>query len=56
MVKIQAAQDVMVAKPDAEAQKQSEVDTARDEATAAEWEFHNAMLGAKDQVKSPVLR
>jgi hypothetical protein len=38
----------MVAKRDVEA----ELDTARDEATAAEWAFHNAMLGGKDQVKA----
>jgi len=26
------------------------LDTARDNAAAAEWEFHNAMLGVKDQI------
>ena len=52
VVKIQAAQDAMVAKRDIESQKQSELDAARDEATSAEWDFHNAMLGAKDQVKA----
>lgn len=52
VAKIQAAQDAMVAKRDTEAQKQAELDTARDEATAAEWAFHNAMLGGKDQVKA----
>jgi hypothetical protein len=52
IVKIQAAQDALVAKRDIEAQKQADLDTARDEATAAEWDFHNSFLGAKDQVKA----
>jgi hypothetical protein len=52
VAKIQAAQDAMVDKRDLEAQQQAEFDAARDEATAAEWEFHNAVLGAKDQVKA----
>lgn len=51
-VKIQTAQDTMVAKRDTEAEKQAALDTARDEAAAAEWAFHNAMLGGKDQVKA----
>jgi hypothetical protein len=40
----------MVDKRDIEAQKQGELDAARDDATAAEWAFHKAVLGAKDQV------
>jgi hypothetical protein len=52
IAEIQAAQDALIAKRDAESQKQAELDTARDEATAAEWAFHNAFLGAKDQVKA----
>jgi hypothetical protein len=28
----------------------ADLDAARDDATAAEWAFHNAVLGAKDQV------
>jgi hypothetical protein len=47
---VQAAQDTLVAKRDVEAQKQGELDAARDDAAAAEWAFHNAILGAKDQV------
>jgi len=47
VAKIQMAQDAMVAKRDVEAEKQAELDTARDEATAAEWAFHNATLGGK---------
>jgi hypothetical protein len=52
VAKIQAAQDAMVEKRDVEAQQQAELDAARDDATAAEWDFHNAMLGVKDQVKA----
>ena len=43
-------QATMVAMRDIEAQKQAELDAARDDSTAAEWAFHNAILGAKDQV------
>src|SRR5947208_3116565 len=35
-----------------EAQAQAALDSARDDATAAEWAFHNKMLGAKDQVRA----
>ena len=49
---IQAAQDDVVAKRDIEAQKQAELDTARDDATTSEWAFHNKLLGGKDQVKA----
>lgn len=52
VAKIQTAQQNMVDMRDIEAQKQAELDTARDDATAAEWAFHNAFLGAKDQVKA----
>ena len=33
-----------------EAQAQIALDTARDNAATAEWEFHNVMLGVKDQI------
>jgi hypothetical protein len=46
---IQSAVDDLLAKRDVEAQKQADLDSARDDATAAEWAFHNAVLGAKDQ-------
>jgi hypothetical protein len=49
---VKAAQDAMVGQRDIEAQKQADLDAARDDATAAEWAFHNAVLGAKDQVKA----
>lgn len=42
----------MVDAKDIEVQKQAEADSARDDAVAAEWAFHNAVLGAKDQVKA----
>jgi hypothetical protein len=35
---------------DAEVNAQNALDAARDTANAAEWDFHNALLGAKDQV------
>jgi hypothetical protein len=47
---IQALADAMVAKRDIEAQKQADLNAARDDATAAEWDFHNGVLGVKDQV------
>jgi len=47
---ITTLQTTMVQKRDIEAQKQAELDAARDEATAAEWAFHNGILGAKDQI------
>ena len=49
---IETAQGNMVDARDVEAQKQAALDTARDDATAKEWAFHNAVLGAKDQVKA----
>lgn len=33
-------------------QKQTEADSARDDAADGEWDFHDMMLGAKDQVKA----
>jgi hypothetical protein len=35
-----------------EVQKQGDADAARDAANAAEWVFHNAILGAKAQIKA----
>ena len=49
---IAEAQTTMVDLRDVEAQKEVELKTARDNATAAEWAFHNKVLGAKDQVKA----
>jgi hypothetical protein len=50
--KVQAAQDDLVAKRESETKKEGEWDAARDDAVAAEWAFHNAVLGAKAQVKA----
>ncbi len=49
-----AATDAALAELDsaqvAEAQAEAALATARDRATAAEWNLHNQMLGSKDQV------
>lgn len=35
-----------------ETQKKADADAARDDATASEWDFHNYILGMKDQVRA----
>lgn len=50
--KLQAAQSAVVAAREIEVQKQNEADDARDATVAAEWAFHNIILGSKDQVKA----
>ena len=50
ILQLQTLRDGLVDARDVEAQKQADLDAARDEATVAEWAFHNAVLGAKDQV------
>jgi len=50
--KVQAASDNMDAKDADETQKQAALDAARDDATTAEWQFHNAILGVKEQVRA----
>ncbi len=47
---LQKAQDDLVAAREIEVQKQDEADSARDATVAAEWAFHNLVLGARDQV------
>jgi hypothetical protein len=50
---LDAVEDKMVAlkgTQDAEIAAQNALAAARDAAAAAEWEFHNAMLGVKEQV------
>ncbi len=42
--------NAMKAAQEAEVNAQNALAAARDLAAAAEWDFHNAMLGAKDQV------
>jgi hypothetical protein len=50
VAKLDGRIDTLVSKRDIETQKQADWDAARDDAVAAEWAFHNAMLSAKDQV------
>lgn len=47
---ISALRQAMEAKQAAETQAAAALAAARDEAVAAEWAFHNAMLGAKEQI------
>jgi hypothetical protein len=47
---IMTLQTEMTAARDAEAQAAAALATARDTAAAKEWEFHNRVLGMKDQV------
>jgi hypothetical protein len=48
--KIEAARTAMEARQAEEVQAKAAMDGARDRATAAEWDYHNQMLGAGDQV------
>ena len=52
LAKLNTAEEGMDAAQETETQKSGEADAARDDATAAEWDFHNAILGGKDQVKA----
>jgi DNA-binding GntR family transcriptional regulator len=47
---ITAAEASLAVAQQAEAQAAAAAAAARDNATAREWEFHNLMLGAKDQI------
>ncbi len=49
---INTARGLMESARTEEMQAQQALDTARDNAVAAEWAFHNLMLGAKDQVRA----
>jgi hypothetical protein len=49
---ITAARQSMEARQTAETQAAAAYDSARDAATAGEWEFHNAITGAKTQVEA----
>ena len=49
---IQALLNAMTAAQTAETQAATALKTARDKATAAEWTFHNSILGAKRQVSA----
>ena len=48
--KLSAALTAMQTAQQAEVNAQNALDSARDAANQAEWAFHNAMLGVKDQV------
>jgi hypothetical protein len=50
LAKTQSASDAMDSAQETETQKFAQADSARDDATAAEWAFHNAILGIKKQV------
>jgi hypothetical protein len=50
LAKVGAARDALQGAQATEAQAAAALATARDNAVAAEWEFHNLILGAKDQV------
>ena len=50
LVNLQNLREQMDAEQASEAEKQAAAMTARDVATAAEWAYHNALLGAKEQV------
>jgi DNA-binding GntR family transcriptional regulator len=45
-----AAIEAMDEEQETETQAEAAAKAARDDATAAEWDFHNAILGAKQQV------
>ena len=47
---LQANLEAMRAAQEAETNAQNALDAARDAVAAAEWDFHNALLGVKDQV------
>jgi hypothetical protein len=52
VAKVQDASTAMTGAQEIETQKQADADAARDNATSAEWDFHNAILGVKEQVKA----
>jgi hypothetical protein len=49
---LKALFDTMTAAQAAETQAEAALRTSRDKAVVAEWNFHNSILGAKDQVKA----
>src|SRR5947209_492740 len=50
VAKVEAARSKMEEAQALEAQAKAAADAARDNAVAAEWDYHNAMLGATTQV------
>lgn len=49
---VESAKIAMETKQTEEVQKQTAAESARDDAVAAEWTFHDFMLGVKNQVKA----
>ena len=47
---LDALRTALVAKAEAEAQAAAAYETARDEHVAAQWDYHNGVLGAKAQI------
>lgn len=52
LTNVTASQQSMQENQTIEVQKQAAADAARDAAAGSEWNFHDMMLGAKDQVKA----
>jgi len=52
LVAITAAQASLTSAQQAEARAAAAAAAARDDAVAREWEFHNLILGAKDQIRA----
>ena len=50
VAKIQVLKDTMAEADDKETQADAAAKAARDDATSAEWDFHNAIIAAKQQV------
>lgn len=50
VAKLQALSDTMGEEQDKETQADAAAKAARDDATSAEWDFHNAIIAAKQQV------
>ena len=56
VAKLHAAKTAMQAAQDGETRAEAALEVARDNANATEWEFHNAMLRAKEQVIGQLAR
>lgn len=52
LASVTSIKDEMQSKQTTETQAIAAANTARDNAIATEWEFHNLMLGVKDQIKA----
>lgn len=52
LTSVDTSNTAMTAKQTDEVQKQAAADAARDDSVAAEWDFHDMILGVKNQVKA----